>query len=376
MAKSVHQLHMESMVVDTHCDTPLRIDEEHADLGVKTKDGHNDFIRMKEGGLDLSFYAIFTRTKLTPNESTVQALRLVAETKDMIEKHSDMVALATTVREAREIKKNGRSAIMLGMENGSPIQNDMALLHEFYRMGVRYITLCHSAHNQLCDSCAPKEAKWHGLSPFGKKVVEEMNRLGMIIDVSHLSDESFYDCLKYSKAPILATHSCCRALCNHPRNLTDQMIKDLAAAGGVVQINFYPAFLSEAYGCDEYFDAADRYDDAMKAYWKSGKKGKKEIAEFEKMTKFIKKNFPSPSYKLMVDHMEHVINLVGIDHVGMGSDFDGIEMPPIGLEDVSKFEVVTKELRARGYSDSDIKKVLGENFLRVMNQVENTAVTF
>lgn len=375
MAKSVHKLHMESMVVDTHCDTPLRIDEENADLGIRTDDGHNDFVRMKEGGLDLSFYAIFTRVKLTPDQSTVQAMRLIGKTKDMIEKHSDMVALATTVREAREIKKNGRSAIMIGMENGSPIQNDMALLHEFYRMGVRYITLCHSAHNQLCDSCAPKEAKWHGLSPFGKKVVEEMNRLGMIIDVSHLSDESFYDCLKYSKAPIVDTHSCCRALCNHPRNLTDQMIKDLAAAGGVVQINFYPAFLSEAYGCDEYFNAADEYDAAMKAYWKSGKKGKKEIAEYKRMTAYIKKNFPSPSYKLMVDHMEYVIKLVGIDHVGMGSDFDGIEMPPVGLEDVSKFEVVTKELRVRGYSDSDIKKVLGENFLRVMNEVENIACT-
>ena len=242
-------------------------------------------------------------------------------------------------------------------------------------MGVRYITLCHCAHNQLCDSCAPKEAHWHGLSPFGKKVVAEMNRLGMIVDVSHLSDESFYDCLKYSKAPIVATHSCCRALCKHPRNMTDKMIKDLAKAGGVIQINFYPAFLSDAYGTDEYFDAADRYDASMKAYWRSGKKGKKEIAEFKKQTAYIKKNFPSPSYKLLVDHIEHVIDLVGIDYVGLGSDYDGIEMPPIGLEDVSKFEVITRELRHRGYSDEDIKKVLGENFLRAFTQVEDMALT-
>ena len=154
------------------------------------------------------------------------------------------------------------------------------------------------------------------------------------------------------------------------------MIKDLAKAGGVIQINFYPAFLSDEYGCDAYFDAADNYDAAMKAYWRSGKKGKKEIAEFKKQTAFIKKNFPSPSYKLLVDHIEHVIDLVGIDYVGLGSDYDGIEMPPVGLEDVSKFEVITRELRHRGYSDEDIKKVLGENFLRAFTQVEDCALTF
>lgn len=375
MAKSVHQLHKEAVVVDTHCDTPLRIDEEHADLGIRSNEGHNDFIRMKEGGVDLSFYAIFTRTRLTPDQSTVQAVRLIGETKDMVEKHSDKVAMAYSVRDVRAIKKGGRGAIMLGMENGSPIQNDLALLHEFYRMGVRYVTLCHSAHNQLCDSCAPKEPKWGGLSPFGKKVVEEMNRLGMVVDVSHLSDASFYDCLKYSKAPIVATHSCCRALCKHPRNMTDKMIKDLAKHGGVIQINFYPAFLSDAYGVDAYFDAADEYDAAMKAYWRSGKKGKKEIAELKRMTAYLKKNYPSPSYKLLVDHIEHVIKLVGVDYVGLGSDYDGIEMPPIGLEDISKFENITKELRLRGYSDDDIKKILGENFLRVLSQVEAAALT-
>lgn len=374
MEKTVHELHSQAMVIDTHCDTPLRIDEELADLGVRSADGHNDFIRMKEGGLDLSFYAIFTRTRLAPDQATVQALRMIGETKDMIERHSDMVALATSVRQARRIKKGGRGAIMLGMENGSPIQEDLALLHEFYRMGVRYITLCHTAHNQLCDSCSPKEKKWGGVSPFGRKAIAEMNNIGMLIDVSHLSDDSFYDCLRYSKAPIVATHSCCRALCNHPRNLTDAMIKDLAKAGGVIQINFYPAFLSSEYGKPDYFKAADAYDAAMKAYWKSGKKGVAEIAEYKRLKKFIQEKYPSPSYKLVVDHMEHVIDLVGIDYVGMGSDFDGIEMPPVGLEDVSKFEVITAELRSRGYSDDDIKKVLGENFLRALSQVEELAL--
>ena len=361
-------------MVDTHCDTPLRIDEEHADLGIRSNEGHNDFIRMKEGGVDLCFYAVFTRTRLTPDQATVQAVRLIGEVKDMVSAHSDKVAMAYSVRQAREIKRGGRGAIMLGMENGAPIQNDLSLLNEFYRMGVRYITLCHSAHNQLCDSCAPKQPQWNGLSPMGKKVVAQMNNLGMIVDVSHLSDASFYDCLKYSKAPVVATHSCCRALCKHPRNMTDNMIKELAKASGVIQINFYPAFLSDEYGRPDYFDAADAYDSAMKAYWRSGKKGKKEIAELKMREAYIKKNFPSPSYKLLVDHIEHVIDLVGIDYVGLGSDYDGIEMPPKGLEDISKFEVITKELRLRGYSDSDIKKVLGENFMRVFSQVENMAI--
>ena len=203
-----------------------------------------------------------------------------------------------------------------------------------------------------------------------------MNRLGMIVDVAHVSDETFYDVIRCSKAPIVSTHSCCRALASHPTNMTDEMIRTMADRGGVIQINFYPAFLSDAYGTDEYFDAADRYDASMKAYWRSGKKGKKEIAEFKKQTAFIKKNFPSPSYKLLVDHIEHVIDLVGIDYVGLGSDYDGIEMPPVGLEDVSKFEVITRELRHRGYSDEDIKKVLGENFLRAFTQVEDCALTF
>lgn len=364
--KTIHELHTEAIVVDTHCDTPLRIDEEHADLGLRSTDGHNDFVRMREGGVDLSFYAIFTRTRLTPDEATLQALRLIAQTKDMVEKHSDMVGLASSVQDVKRLKKEGRGAIMLGMENGSPIQENLYLLHEFYRMGVRYVTLCHTAHNQLCDSCSPKEPKWGGVSPFGKKAIAEMNRLGMLIDVSHLSDASFYDCLKYSTKPIVATHSCCRALCNHPRNLTDQMIKDLASAGGVIQINFYPAFLSEKYGTDAYFKAADEYDAAQKAYWLSGKKGKKEVAEYHRLKAALQNDYPAPSYKLVVDHIEHVINLVGVDYVGIGSDYDGIEMPPVGLEDISKLEILTSELRKRGYCDSDIKKVLGGNFLRVL----------
>jgi membrane dipeptidase len=263
---------------------------------------------------------------------------------------------------------------MFGMENGSPIQNDMALLHEFYRLGIRYITLSHAYNNQICDSCAPKEKTWHGLSPFGKKVVAEMNQLGIMVDCSHISDESFYDCLKYSKAPFVATHSCCRALSNHPRNMTDKMIKDLAHAGGVIQINFYPAFISKEYA-DQFWDLADIYEDTQKAYWKSDKKGKKEVAAFRLAEKNILK-IKRPTVKDLVDHIDHVVDLVGADHVGLGSDFDGIETTPVGLEDISKMENITKELVARGYTETDVKNILGENLLRVLTRVEDLAYTF
>lgn len=233
------------------------------------------------------------------------------------------------------------------------------------------MTLTHAGNNEICDSCAPNVKRWNGVSPFGIEVIKEMNRLGMIIDVSHLSDEAFYDCLKYSKAPIVATHSCCRALCNHPRNMTDQMIKDLAAAGGVIQINFYSSFLDTNYS-KVAGDLCDEFDEALIDY-QLHPRCKRRKERYEKASEALFA-VPRPSYKVLVDHIEHVIKLVGVKHVGLGSDFDGIESAPDGLEDSSKFGVITEELKARGYSDEDIKLILGENFLRVFNEVENLAM--
>lgn len=363
------QLHKEAFVLDSHCDTPLALIQ-GCDAGKKNKEGHVDFIRMKEGGVDASFFAIYTSNKLTPDEATRRALQLIARTYDAIENNRDKVALATTVREGRELKAKGFIAIFLGMENGLPVQKDLSLLRLFYRMGVRYMTLTHAGNNEICDSCAPKEKRWNGVSPFGKEVITEMNRLGMMIDVAHISDEAFYDVLKYSKAPVVSTHSCCRALAAHPRNMTDQMIKDLAAAGGVIQINFYPPFLSEQYA-KEFWPLCDAFDDAQAAI-------REEPTNREAQAAFKKAEadmfaLERPSYKLLVDHIEHVIKLVGVRHVGLGTDYDGIEVCPNGLEDVSRIGIVTEELKNRGYSDEDIKLILGENFLRVFNEVENIA---
>ena len=237
-------------------------------------------------------------------------------------------------------------------------------------MGVRYLTLTHTGHNSICDSSSPESPCWHGLSPFGIKVVKEMNRLGMIIDVSHISDESFYDVIKYSEAPVVATHSCCRALADAKRNMDDGMIKALADKGGVIQINFYPAFLSPEYAAKmkDYYKY-EEMESAIKAGLVSDEKKKAEMISEISMAKKRLAAICRPSYKVVADHVEHAARVAGIEHVGLGSDFDGIDICPDGLEDVSKFHMVLDELKERGYSDNEIGLVAGGNFLRVMKQV-------
>ncbi len=363
----ITDLHRNAFVLDSHCDTPSSL-YLGTNPGVKNINRQVDFIRMKEGGVDGSFFAIYTSNSLSPNDATKRALELIARTYDAIDNNPDKVALATTVQEGRRLKSKGLAAIYLGMENGAPIQKDLSLLRLFYRMGIRYMTLTHAGNNEICDSCATKEKRWNGVSSFGRDVIKEMNWLGMIIDVSHISDEAFFDVLKYSKAPVVATHSCCRALANHPRNMSDEMIKALAAHGGVIQINFYPSFLDSTYGADAS-DLLDAYDDAEDAL-KANLQGSKELDDLNIAENNIRKS-KRPSYKLVVDHIDHVVNLVGVEHVGIGSDFDGIAATPEGLEDISKMEIISQELSNRGYSNDAIKLILGENFLRVFAQVEN-----
>lgn len=370
--KTMDKLYSDAFVLDSHCDTPSML-LENLNIGEKLNRGQVDFVRMKEGGVDGMFFAIYTSNRLSPDEATRRAIELLSRTYDAVDRNRDKVAFAFSVAQARENKKNGLLSVFLGMENGSPIQKDLSMLRFFYRFGIRYLTLTHTGNNEICDSCAAKEKRWGGVSPFGRKVIEELNRIGVMVDVSHISDDSFYDVLRYSKAPVVATHSCCRALCNHPRNLTDQMIKDLATSGGVIQINFYPAFLDNNFGTDEFWALADDFDEKQQASRKDLDNPVKRDAYHKIETELL--NYPAPSYKLIVDHIDHVVNLVGAEHVGLGSDFDGIETPPQGMKDVSCFSKFTEELRFRGYSDSDIRGILGENFLRVMSEVEKYSQT-
>lgn len=257
------------------------------------------------------------------------------------------------------------------MENGLPIQGSLALLRQFYRMGVRYMTLTHNTDNLICDSAAQGQ-RWGGLSPFGREVVAEMNRLGMIIDLAHASDKTFYDCIKYSKAPVVSTHSCCRALAKHRRNMTDDMIKCIAETGGVIQINFYPLFLSDEFAETLEHSGLDPIADEIEARFikdPASEANRRDWIEIQQKLAELKR----PSYKRIIDHIDHAVSIAGVDHVGIGSDFDGINVTPEGLEDVSKMPVVFEEMRKRGYSESDIEKIAGLNFMRVMRTVESLA---
>ena len=315
-------------VLDSHCDTPTQI-VRGRDLSKDNENAHIDIPKLKRGGVDAAFFALYIPARLSENAAYECALRQYEAVKDVVQSNPCSVAFALTEAQAHENKANGLFSVFLGLENGSPIGHSLERLQEFYDKGVRYMTLCHSKDNQICDSCAGNNT-WGGLSPFGREVVAEMNRLGMLIDVSHVADDTFYDVLECSTSPVVATHSCCRALADHPRNMTDDMIKALAAKGGVIQINFYPVFLQDDY-------------------------------ELESQSSVI------PSYTRIADNIDHVVELVGIDHVGIGSDFDGIEVAPDGLEDVSKMPVLFDELRRRGYSEDDLAKLASRNFFNVLS---------
>jgi membrane dipeptidase len=281
----------------------------------------------------------------------------------------DSAVLTLSPQEALDNKAANRISVFLGLENGSPIGDSLEELERFHDRGVRYLTLCHTGNNRICDSCAPSQARWNGLSPFGKEVVARMNRMGMMVDVSHISDRSFHDVIECSVKPVVATHSCCRSLADHPRNMTDDMIRRLAEAGGVIQINFYPLFLDsgfrnvlDASGLMEKGEVieaefiADPADPHRREAWN---RVQDELLALQR-----------PSYKRIADHIDHVVDLVGIDHVGLGSDYDGIVVTPDGMEDASCFFRIFEELRMRGYSESDLDKVASGNFFRVMRECQ------
>lgn len=352
-------------VLDSHCDTPSQI-LRLRDLSVDNHHAHVDFPKLKRGAVDGAFFALYIPGSKDAEEAFRYACDLLVGVERSVAENRDQASFAVNASEALNNKAKGLFSVFLGLENGSPIGDDLNRLKYFYDRGVRYITLCHSSNNQICDSCASKEKRWGGLSPFGKELIAQMNSLGMLIDVSHISDESFYDVLKYSTKPVVATHSCCRALSDHPRNMTDDMIRALAAAGGVIQINFYPVFIDSTFttvladsGLAEKGESAeaefiaDPADDAKRKAWN---RIQDEIQAL-----------PRPSYKLIADHIDHVVKLVGIDHVGIGSDYDGIEVTPEGMEDISMMPKLFDELRMRGYSETDLSKIASENFFRCMN---------
>ena len=352
-------------VLDSHCDTPSQI-LRGRDMSQDNKIAHVDFPKLKRGGVDAAFFALYVPAALNEDAAYAHAQNLYSCVQKTLESNRNTAVLTMSEDQAYKNAENGLFSVFLGLENGSPIGKSLERIKEFYDLGVRYITLCHSKDNEICDSCASKVKRWHGLSPFGREVVAEMNRLGMLIDVSHMSDEAFYDVLQCSTKPVVATHSCCRALSDHPRNMTDDMIRALAQKGGVIQINFYPIFLDASF--EKVLDESgiiERGDPVEAAFISEPFNEQNRLKWFDILNELQALN--RPSYKLIVDHIDHVVNLVGIDHVGLGSDFDGIAVTPDGLEDVSMMPAIFDELRRRGYSADDLEKIASRNFFNVLS---------
>jgi membrane dipeptidase len=373
IAARARKLHFSSIVVDTHDDTTQRFLDNKFDLGPRDSNGSIDIPRMKEGGLGAIFFSIWMPSKVTGPEAVKRALVQIDAVREQIRKHPNDLVLATTAAEIRAAHKQGKIAALMGVEGGHMIASDLAVLRTYAALGVRYMTLTHSGNDEWADSSTDTPAH-NGLTDFGKDVVREMNRLGVVVDISHVSDKTFYDALEVSKAPVFASHSSCRAICDAPRNMTDDMIKALAAKGGVIQINYHVGFLSQ-----EFRDAEKTNPELEKAIAAEVQKrcGDNEACQFFEDGRITREyveqgKLPRVTWTKIIEHIEHAVKVAGIDHVGLGSDFDGAKMP-FGMEDASKLPQIAEALLRKGYSEGDIKKILGENTLRVMAEVERVS---
>jgi membrane dipeptidase len=364
------QLHFSSIVIDTHTDTTQRFIDGDFDLAPRNEKGSVDIPRMKEGGLDAIFFAVWMPSKVRGPVAVERAQKQIEAVHAQVKKHPNDLAFATTADQIRATRAQNKIAILLGIEGGHMINSDLAVLRKFSAEGVRYMTLTHSGNSEWADSSTDKPAH-NGLSPFGNQVLAEMNRLGMIVDVSHVSDKTFHDVLATSKAPVFASHSNCRALCDHPRNMSDAMIRELAAKGGLIQINFHVGFLSQEFRNAERADPKINQAIALEVHKRCGDKEGCQLIEGDRITReYVEAGkLPRVEWTTIVDHIDHAVKIAGIDHVGIGSDFDGANMP-FGMEDASMLPKITNALLQKGYTEGDVKKILGENTLRLMSDVE------
>jgi membrane dipeptidase len=373
IAERAKKLHFSSIVLDTHDDTTQRFFSKDFDLGKRNPDGHIDIPRMKEGGMNAIFFSIWIDGRTMGPPAIQKALDQIDAVQQNIKKYSNDLVAARTAEDIRRAHAQGKIAVLMGVEGGHMIGNDIRMVRIFGRLGVGYMTLSHFYNDEWADSSTDKPAH-NGLTDYGKDIVREMNRQNILVDISHVSDKTFYDALEVSKAPLIASHSSCRAICNHPRDMTDDMIKALAVKGGVIQINYEKSFIDEAYR-----QASEKLSGGVVAMFDRFKKecGGDEECLNRKMTQEEKEataegKIPHVSWERIIDHIDHVVKLVGAEHVGLGSDFDGATMPE-GMEDCTHLPKITEALMRKGYSDADIKKILGGNLLRVMEQAEKVS---
>ena len=368
------KIHRSAIVVDTHNDITTMMMDDGYDIGTSSVGKyHTDLARMKEGGLTAEFFSVYVDKKFAKEGGSARrALDQIDLVYRAAERYPDRIMMATSAADIRRAKKEGKIATLMGIEGGHAIENSLMALRDFYRLGVRYMTLTHNNTNDWADS-SRDEPKHNGLTDFGKTVVREMNRLGMLVDVSHVSDKTMSDALDVSTAPIIASHSSARALSNHPRNIPDDLLRRIAKNGGVVMVNFYPVFIDQkAYDADRARD--ERLKPQFDALATQFKDDPKRLAD-ERKKLYDANPLPPTPLSILIDHIDHIAKVAGIDHVGIGSDFDGVSSLPVGMEDISKLPNITYELLRRGYSEKDIRKVLGENFLRVFAEAERVART-
>ncbi len=367
-------IHRRAIAIDLHADTTQRMVDENIDLSQRLADGHLDTVRMKDGGLDAQFFSIWVEPQLygSGGQSASQRADVqITAVRALAEKHPQTWEVATSAGDIRRIAEAGKLAALMGLEGGYAIDEKLENVERYYKLGVRYMSPAWSVSTSWAGSSGDEAGRTRGLTDFGKEVIREMNRLGMMIDVSHVSDKAFWDIVNTSTKPIIATHSNARAIANVPRNLDDEMIRALAKTGGVACVLFYPEFLEPGWSEKkkqvdaEIAPLVQRASDA-----EQGSIARKKMARDRVRIEEYARRLPPVTVSRIVDHIDHIVKLVGINHVGVGSDFDGIQAVPADLTNVADLPNLTGELLKRGYTEEDIHKILGGNILRVMEQVE------
>jgi membrane dipeptidase len=381
VSKKAMEIQNSAIVIDTHADTPQRFLDEDYDIGsTDPKDhGHISLDKAKAGNLGAEFFSIWVEPATNQGHFARHTLDLIDSVYEQAARHPDRMTMAFSVADIERAHREHKLAALLGIEGGHSIENDIRLLRDFYRLGVRYMTLSWSNTNEWADSSGdindPKVEHHNGLTEGGKQIVLEMNRLGMLVDISHVADKTFYDAIAVTKAPVIASHSSARALTNHPRNMTDDMLRAVTKNGGVVQVNFYSAFVDENYRKATDAQAKDR-DAAVKANADQLRAAGKTVTylDDDRISREWTAKIPRPPLSSLIDHIDHIAKVAGIDHVGLGSDFDGVSgATPEGIDSAADLPRITQALLDRGYSAGDIRKVLGENLLRVFREAERVS---
>ena len=375
-AERVRNLHFDSIVIDGHSDTTPRFEDPTWDFSARhdLADGTMDLPRIREGGLDVQFWSIYMGKREEPGAAIREALERIDAVHEMAARHPEEVVVAGTVREIRAAVADGKFVSMMGLEGGHIIEDSLSALRTFYRLGVRYMTLTHSFHTGWADSSGTTEVPepvHGGLTDFGRDIVREMNRIGMLVDISHVSDATFFDAIETTRAPVIASHSSTRAIADHPRNMTDAMLRALAQNGGVIMINFYPGYIDNVArdATRAYF--AEHGEALGLIYQQTGSDSK---SRTERMAAhFATHPVPQTSLDVLLDHFDHAIEIAGPDHVGIGADWDGVASMPIAMEEINRLPSLSAGLFDRGHPASTVRKVLGENLLRVLEAAERVS---